>query len=151
MIIEELQNHQAWAEKTNPGRQHQTPAKFNSLPLKSNRDPKGKDRLPNYLFSGPGRAVKLQGCIQEYWMQTSCFFAKKTSKDLHESAFIESFFKGIFVYLLLLAIICYSFSFFSFGLFVLTSFGFSSFKFHPQVGSWRCCAAAMWTCLRQME
>ncbi len=36
--------------------------KFNSSPLKSYRNPRGKDRLPTTIFQG--RAVKLRGCIE---------------------------------------------------------------------------------------
>ena len=36
-----------------------------SLPLKSSRNPKGKDHLPTIIFQG--RAVKLRGCIQRIW------------------------------------------------------------------------------------
>ena len=38
-----------------------TPPKFNSSPLKSCRNPIGKDRLPTTIFQG--RAVKLWWCI----------------------------------------------------------------------------------------
>ena len=36
-----------------------------SFPLTSYRNPIGKDRLPTTIFEG--RAVKLRGCIPEYW------------------------------------------------------------------------------------
>ena len=38
--------------------------KTNSSPLKSDRNPKGKDRLPTIIFQG--RSVKLQGCSDHH-------------------------------------------------------------------------------------
>ena len=47
--------------------------KFNSSPLKSYRNPIGKDRLPTTIFQG--RAVKLQGCILFMgWVGWSFYF-----------------------------------------------------------------------------
>ena len=53
-----------------------TPLKFSSLPLKSYRAPKGKNRLPTIPFQG--RAVKLCGCMSK---NETCFILLMVQKS----------------------------------------------------------------------